>query len=130
MPLFCTPPCVPNAAEPIPGAIPPVFNPMANETPTDGDLVIAAGVTSGSIGTWVELMPADADRLGASVQNKAATGSIFILPFATGLPASGTQGGETEIPQAPGYFNFPFVPNQRYVVRGTAASMAYSLNTW
>lgn len=101
----------------------------ANGSGDDSTLVPGGGITSSTPGRWTELMPADVGRRGAFVQNKT-TGSIFILVQDSGFPADGSQMGETEIPDRPAFYLFDFEPKRRYVIRGSAADMPYTLNNW
>lgn len=96
----------------------------------DSTMVAGGGITSGNAGQWSELFAANAGRVGAILQSKAATGSLFLLMHDDGLPADGSQIGEIEIPQRPSYYLFDFQPKRRYVIRGENASMAYTLNWW
>lgn len=96
----------------------------------DSTMMVGGGMTSENAGQWTELFTASANRVGALVQCKADTGSIFILMQDEGLPADGSHLGEIEIPQRPSYYLFDFQPKRRYVIRGENASMAYTLNWW
>ncbi len=96
----------------------------------DSTMTAGGGITSDNAGKWTEMMSANSGRVGALVQSKANTGSLFILMHDDGLPADGSQIGEIEIPQRPSYYLFDFQPKRRYVIRGENASMAYTLNWW
>ncbi len=96
----------------------------------DSTMVPGGGMTSATVDKWTEVMPASATRVGALLQSKANTGSLFLLMQDDGLPADGSQIGEIEIPQRPSYYLFDFQPKRRYVIRGDNASMAYTLNWW
>jgi len=126
----CTPPCTTSEVEPIPGVRAVFFaDGSEGDDGTDASLVSADVATSAVIGTWVELMPADALRVGASVQAVFAAGNVFIKQSDT-LPLSGKKVGELQIPAAPAYFNFNFAPKKRYFMRGDMASLIVALKTW
>lgn len=136
------PVCTNEAPIPIPGVIPPVYeggqggnssDPLyvMSVPPSDaGYTALPIAVTSASANVWVQLMPADAERLGGFIQSKAPSGSIYILPYNTGLPANGPQPGEIELPARPAFYGFDVQPDRRWVVRGDAVSLAFSGATW
>lgn len=95
---------------------------------TDAALVQSAGVTGATVGAWVELMPADAVRSGAYIQNRS-TANLFIRR-ATAQPPAGPGAGDIQIPPQPAAFRFDFRPLGRWWVRADAASAAFALNVW
>lgn len=87
-------------------------------------------VTHANANQWRELMPADAARTGGFIQSKAASGSIYIMPYDTDLPTNGTQPGEIEVPPRPSFYGFDVEPDRRWIVRGDATALAFSAATW
>jgi hypothetical protein len=127
----CRLPCVTADPEEIPGVIPDFGTEAGSGAvqSTDENATAVTATTDATATKWSVLMAADADRLGAAIQNHSA-GSLFIAPYATGLPADGSLSGEVEIPPTPTQYIFPFSPRKRYIIRGSAATLSYTLETW
>lgn len=142
----CTPPCTAAASYELPGtglieqlnadtqggsASNPIFvNASAGDTDADWTAT-AVSATHATANTWVELFPADASRTGGFIQSKAASGSIYIMPFdGPGVPTSGSKPGEIEVPPRPSFYGFDVEPDRRWVVRGDATALAFSAATW
>lgn len=131
--LNCFPPCATNAAQPIPGKLPPgsdVAAIVAREGgASDENLTEADATANGTPGVWTELFPANAARNGAAIQNKDAAAIIYFLEAET-APGNGTQPGEIGVPVFPGYYEFDWVPKKRYFFRSTVASSKVAVKTW
>lgn len=122
--MHCTPPCVVNTVEPIPGQLPP-----STATGSDAALVTAEVTADPTPGEWVELLPEDAARNGAAIQNKDAAAIVYFVESET-EPTAGSQPGEIGVPVFPGYYNFDWAPKKRYWVRSTVAGSEISVVTW
>jgi hypothetical protein len=87
-------------------------------------------VADAAAGNWTKLITGSDEINGCAVQNRESVSCYVIV--ASAAPVAGTQPGELEIPAAPAYYDFDYMPGAGYdvYIRHEAASGKVSLITW